>query len=262
MSDQLGFDDDAARRVERIYSTPDVVQQRSVTLEALALEAGERVLDIGVGPGYLARQIAERVGSGGRVVGVDVSGPMLSLARRRCENLPWVSMRDADALDLPFEDGAFDAAVSTQVYEYVSNMDGALAELHRVLKPGGRALIVDTDWDSIVLHSEDPELTRRILAVWDEHLADPYLPRRLRALLGRAGFVPGLTAAIPIVNTEYDENAYSHGTLDLMQTFVSGKGGLEAEDVTRWLDGIRALAERGEYFFSVNRYLFVAERPA
>ena len=166
-----------------------------------------------------------------------------------------------DALDLPFDNGEFDVAVSTQVYEYVADMDGALAELHRVLSPGGRALTVDTDWDSIVLHSDEPELTRQILTVWDEHLVDPHLPRRLRSMLSRAGFVPGATSAIPIVNTEYDENTYSHGMLGLISSFVSGRSGVEEEDVERWHAGIVALAERGEYFVSVNRYLFVAEKP-
>ena len=261
MNEKLGFDDSAARRVERIYSTPDVVQQRERTLDFLGLQSGERVLDIGVGPGYLAREMAQRVGSRGKVDGVDLSEPMLSLARVRCEDLPWVSMHKADALDLPFDNGEFDVAVSTQVYEYVADMDGALAELHRVLSPGGRALIVDTDWDSIVLHSDEPELTRQILTVWDEHLVDPHLPRRLRSMLRRAGFRPGATSAIPIVNTEYDVNTYSHGMLGLISSFVSGRSGVEEEDVERWHAGIVALAERGEYFVSVNRYLFVAEKP-
>ena len=59
-----------------------------------------------------------------------------------------------------------------------------------MLRPGGRLLVLDTDWDSIVWHSSDRERMERVLAAWNEHLADPYLPRRLPGLLRAAGLEP------------------------------------------------------------------------
>ena len=76
MSTGLKFDAAAARRLETVYLTSDVVAQRAAVLEALALEAGERVLDIGSGPGLLARDMAEAVARG--VTGKDVTPFLLA----------------------------------------------------------------------------------------------------------------------------------------------------------------------------------------
>jgi SAM-dependent methyltransferase len=147
------FDQDASRKLEATYQTPDVIAQRAATLHALALQAGERVVDIGSGPGLLAAEMAAQVGPAGRVIGLDLSDSMLALSRQRCGDLATsksLSFLKADAARLPFADSLFDVAVSTQVYEYVPDVPAALAEVYRVLRPGGRVLILDTDWDSIV----------------------------------------------------------------------------------------------------------------
>src|SRR5262245_31695044 len=104
------FDAETARKVEAVYLTPDVVVQRRATLEVLQLAEGERVLDIGSGPGLLAHEMATAVGHTGRVSGIDTSEPMLDMSRQRCVAQPWVEFRQADATRLPYPDGSFDAA--------------------------------------------------------------------------------------------------------------------------------------------------------
>jgi ubiquinone/menaquinone biosynthesis C-methylase UbiE len=79
------------------------------------------------------------VGAEGRVRGVDLSDDMLAMAAKRCAGQPWVSFEQGDATQLPFDDDSFDAAVSTQVYEYVADIPAALAELYRVPRSGGRS---------------------------------------------------------------------------------------------------------------------------
>jgi arsenite methyltransferase len=258
LSSVLQFDDVASRRIESTYTTPDLVQQRRVVRAALALRPGEAVLDIGSGPGLLACEMATDVGPDGSVHGIDPSESMLAVGRRR-ERLTGsapVTLAAGEACALAFSDDSFDAAVATQVYEYVADMRVALGEAYRVLRPGGRLLVLDTDWDSIVWHSSDRGRMQRILTAWEEHLVDPHLPRRLTGLLEQAGFTVTKREAIPLLNAGYDPNTFSAGLIGMIAAFVAGRQGLSELDATAWVDDLTAL--KSDYFFSLNRYLFVA----
>jgi SAM-dependent methyltransferase len=195
--------------------------------------------------------MAREVGPGGRVAGVDPSESMLALARRNDGEFHL-----GDAFSLPFDDASFDVAVSTQVLEYVDDVPRALAEARRVLRAGGRLLVLDTDWDSIVWHSSDEALTRRVLEAWNEHLADPFLPRRLRRMLAAAGFELTEVRVLPVLNRGYDPDTYSCGLIDIVATFVAGRQGVEPDEAAAWARDLEQLGE--DYFFSLNRYVFVA----
>src|SRR2546421_6530723 len=112
----MKFDDRTAARVEATYLTPDMVQQRRRVLETIELRPGERLLDIGSGPGLLAFEAAAILGPEGAVDGVDPSESMLAIAARRdpaATTAAPIRFQAADACELPFEDGSFDAAVAT-----------------------------------------------------------------------------------------------------------------------------------------------------
>lgn len=255
------FDGAEARRIDKQYAAPALVEQRRRTLEALSLEPGEAVLDIGCGPGYLTLDMAERVGTSGRVVGVDTSQPMLDVAAARCAAHARIELRAADATALPYPDSSFDAVAAVQVYLFVPALDHALTELARVLKPGGRAVVVDTDWDSIVMHTRDAERTERYMRIWKQRYVDATVARRLPGGLRRAGLVIEHASAIPIVELQPDEASYSGSQLPEMTKFLSSKGGIALEEAQAWEADIRDLAARGEYFYALNRYLFVARTP-
>ncbi len=125
---------------------------RRRAIELLQLGGHERVLDIGCGTGILTRQLA-MVLDGSRcdqAVGIDAAAKMIAVARRKATDLANLRFETALAEKLPYADDSFDAVVSTFFYHHIDRDLKALslAELRRVLKPGGRAVIVDVDTPS------------------------------------------------------------------------------------------------------------------
>lgn len=259
-SAQDQFDELTSRRIEAVYLTPDVAEQRDKVLALLAPQAGQRTLDIGCGPGLTTLALAHAVGAGGSVLGVDIAEPMLAIARQRCAASPQVEFALADVTALPHADASFDMALATQVYEYVEDIDGALRELARVVKPGGRVLLVDTDWESAVWASSDNARMRLVLDTWNEHIPHPQLPRDLKRRMELAGFKSVRVEIVPILNLAYDPQTYSIGMMEVIGGFAAGRNGLTEKDIADWKADMPVMGQRDGYFFSLNRYVFIAQR--
>lgn len=261
MSSLLQFDDAASNRLMSMYLTSDMLDQRKQIIEILKLNPGERVLDVGSGPGFLASEIGEVVGASGQVCGIDISETLIKIAEARCAHQPWVEFRLGDATRLPYPDHYFDLGLSTQVLEYVTDVNAVLIEIYRVLRPGGRVVLLDTDWDSLVWHTTDNKRMKHILSIWDEHAADAHLPRILSRKLLQAGFQIELQQVIPMFNPVFDQNTFSNRLIDLISAFVSDRNGITRAEVEAWAEELRQLGAKNEYFFSLNRYLFIAKKP-
>jgi ubiquinone/menaquinone biosynthesis C-methylase UbiE len=111
------------------------------------LQPGDHVLEVAPGPGYLAIALAE-LGSY-RIVGLDISRSFVGIARdNAARNRVEVDFQEGDAAAMPFPAEAFDCVVCRAAFKNFSDPVGALAEMHRVLRPGGRALIFDMRKDA------------------------------------------------------------------------------------------------------------------
>lgn len=257
---ELQYNKDAARNLERIYRSPDVVAQRAATLGKLNIQPGETVIDIGSGPGFLCEEIASLTGPTGHVLGVDISTDLIELSRER--NPPsWLSYAMGDATDLPTTDASFDVAACTQVAEYVPDVKALLSELFRVLKPGGRAIIVATDWDSVAMHTKDPDRMQRIMLAWEDHCAHPRLPRRLSPLLRGAGFDIADIDLFPLINLTFNEDTYSFGIANLIHEFVTKRELVPEADVQAWHEEFASLDKAGQYYFTSGRMMFTVIKP-
>jgi len=257
----LTYTDEAARNLERTYRTKDIVAQRLETIRRLGLSAGEKVLDIGCGPGFLCEEMGEKVGRDGAVVGIDISRELIGLCERR-KHPVWLSYEVGDATKLNQPDASFDVVVCTQFAEYISDVDAALSETFRVLKPGGRTIFIATDWDALVWFSDDPKRMAAVLKTWEAHCAHPRLPRTMPHRLKNAGFRLDDAFVYTLLNLSYDDDCYSKGLSTFIDKFVGGRGELSAGELNGWLSEFERLNEAGRYFFSSNRYIFKASRAA
>src|SRR3954462_2407335 len=113
---------------------------RARAADLAALEPGDSALDVACGTGDLAIELARRVGTGGEVIGSDFSEEMLERARAKAPQLAW---EWGNALELPYAGGRFDAATVGFGARNFSDLDRGLAEMARVVKPGGRVVVLE-----------------------------------------------------------------------------------------------------------------------
>jgi arsenite methyltransferase len=257
---KLVFDEALAEQMEVVYRSQDVLRRRRLVYEALGAAPGERILDVGCGPGFYASELLDQVGPEGSVVGVDASPQMLAVAAHRCEGRPNVSFQQADATSLPVEDGGFDRVLSVQVLEYVADVEAALRELHRALRPGGRAVVWDVDWTTLSWHSRNPARMERALRAWDEHLADPSLPQTLAPRMRAVGFDDVAMQGHVFATAEFTADAYGSALLPLIADYLATVDGFGPAEAEAWAAEQRELAERGEFYFACTQFCFSGTR--
>ena len=260
MSTGLAFDPEMSRGLELQYTRPAMVLRRAHALALADPKEGERVIDVGSGPGFLTADLGAGVGEVGEVLGIDQSEAMVELARRRCADWPQVRVEIGDAVALDAESGVYDLVVSTQVLEYVAEVDRALGEIDRVLRPGGRAVLLATDWRSVAWYSAEPERMDRMLSAWEEHLAHPTLPRVLGKKLGDLGLRVRAIDRHSIVERAHDRTGYARLMLGAIAAFAPGRRGVTDEEAAAWLAEQEALREEDAFHLSIGQYYFVAEK--
>lgn len=165
-----------------------------------SLRRGETVLDLGCGGGMDVFLAAEKVGPEGRVIGLDMTADMIALAkanaaRRGSANTEFV---EAPIEAMPLVDASVDCVISNCVLNLVPDKDAALAEIFRVLKPGGRLAVSD-----IALKGALPEALRDSVTAWVGCIAGALTVEANREALRRAGFTD-----IAIVDAGADLNVY------------------------------------------------------
>ncbi|MFD7159432.1 methyltransferase domain-containing protein [Kribbella sp. NPDC059898] len=246
--------------LDQIAGRPAVRALKAWALEQVAPAAGETAVDVGSGTGEDVLALATY---GAHAIGVEPSPGLRAEAARRAAatqagRAGGVEFVEGRAEGLPFGDGAVDVVRCERVLQHVDEPGDAVREMARVLRPGGRVVLIDTDWGTAIIHPADPDVLRRMLGYFRDQTANPYSGRRLREVLTDAGFeITGETAATWI---EPQEGATT-GFVGMMHTTAARAGAITEDEAAAFTKTLSDAAERGAFHMSLTMYAVSARKP-
>ncbi|MFD4254944.1 methyltransferase domain-containing protein [Amycolatopsis thermoflava] len=238
-------------------ATPGVRRLRAWAHEALAVRPGERALEIGCGTGSEVQVLAAAAGPDGEAVGLDPNEAMLALARERAAGSS-ARFVPGDVSALPFADATFDAVLCERVFQHLTDPAAAVAEIVRVLRPGGRVALIDTDWATGIMHPGDPDTVRAVLAGMLTQTAEPAAGRKLAGWLSAAGLTIADRGSQALIS---DHESVRDTLLPMMVEHAVGNGVVTGEQGERLLAELADGAARGDFHLSVTMFGVLAQRP-
>jgi SAM-dependent methyltransferase len=259
----IDADNDLASRIfvlDLQEQLPGVVRLHDWSLGVLAPGPGDVALDVGCGTGTEVRRLAGLVGPGGRAVGVEPDPGLRAEAERRAAAATSpATYVDGDAGDLPFADGSVDVLRCERVFQHLPDPEAATREFARVLAPGGRVVVVDSDWGSVVQTVGDADFVRRLNEFSWRQMANPFAGRHLRGQLRTAGLNvdPDIAATAVVMPEEVI------GGRQLWRPTIAlamEEGVVTADDVRQFERDIADALDRGDAFVAVTMFGVLARK--
>ena len=258
MSQSKGYvDPEYLQVVEQLVQQ---TKQRSYTY--MQIQPGQRLLDVGCGPGTDTIPLAQLVGPTGHVVGVDCDPAMIAEANQRAEQSDvstLVKHKQADVASLPFESGEFDASRCERLFQHLHNPAQALAEMARVVKSGGWIVVLDTDWGTVSIDTPEVDIERRLTRVHAERcLHNGYSGRQLYRLFKQQKLADISIEVCPQIITNY-ALARQIVLLDQAEKEALTAGIITSDELQRLHTSLERADSEG-VFFSSGSLMLVAGR--
>lgn len=228
------------------------------------LQPGHKALDLGCGPGTDTLALGNLVGPSGTVHGADHDAAMVAEANRRSEAAGLaarVRHSRADAARLPWPSDFFDASRSERVFQHLLEPERAFAEMVRVTRPGGRVVVLDGDWATFTIYSDEVDLERRLVRFHaDRMINNPYSGRTLHRLF-RSHRLEELSIEVwPVVVTDY-ALARRVGRLDHIEQEALAAGVINEDESNRWRASLRRAGATNGFFSSTNGVIVAGRKP-
>ena len=245
------------RFMDETQKLPAIQASKRLMLERMALTPGDAVLDVGCGPGTDVFDMVELVGPAGRLVGLDASEVMIAEARQRAEDfhVP-ITFEVGEVQALPFPDGTFDVCRAARLLEHLPDAQRALKEMVRVTRPGGRIVVFDFDWDTLIIDHPDKETTRTIVLSYSDSIQNGWIGRQLPRLFKEQHL--GVLSIDPVqvfVNYALAE-LFLGSHLVVLQT----NGTLSAGKAQQWWEYLQHADEQGRLLISFTTFIIVGTK--
>lgn len=239
---------------------PGLDRLRDWAHEALALRPGEKAVDIGSGKGSEVITFAEAVGPTGLAVGVEPDPHLLAAAERRAaEARSTATFHSGDAYGVPFGPETFDAVLCERVFQHLTAPARAAREIARVLRPGGRTVVMDADWGSAIVHPGDTRVVREAVDTLISATTNPYAGRRLPGLLTAAGLeVESMGSQALIQNRSVGAGAL----VSRVAAMAVARRVITEAERDQLLADLAAGAANGDIHLSVTMFAVHARKPA
>jgi ubiquinone/menaquinone biosynthesis C-methylase UbiE len=211
-------------------------------LELCPVHAGDHVLDVGCGVGHEVQRLAAHVGPNGRVVGIDKSAPMIAEAQRRVAGMPApIEYYVCDAQQLDFPDHTFTLCRTERVLRYVESPQRALAEMARVVRPGGQVVAFDFDTDLTVVDA----------------VPQGWIGRQLPRLFRHVGLVELAVVPYACVVPYWMYQRVVQGAI----AHAAEAGTLSATEVTNWWRDLEQAEQEGTFFAANFGFIVRGGKP-
>jgi arsenite methyltransferase len=257
----LDFDATLLEALEdsRAASSAQLKGQRYLTM--LHARPGERILDVGCGGGWLSRRIATLVQPAGQVVAVDSANAAIELAISRSGDISTSVLRYecANARALPFGSGEFDAAVCVSMLGFCDQPAQVLAEIRRVLRPGGRVVVVSSDEDTRIYNARNRDRGRRIQRAMADRSQDPWIGRRLAHLLVQAGFRLVNEKVACDIEQRFAPGHAGYALAHALRGYLITHGGIAIGEHDAWLSDLRKADWDGSYMYAVMTFTYLCQ---
>ena len=230
------------------------------SVDAMRLHPGSHVLDVGCGAGDDARRLAEVVGQSGHVEAIDIDPQMIAEAQRRSAHDPaQVSFRVLDVYALDYDDGRFDACRAERTFLHLAEPGRALAQMVRVVRPGGRIVVLDRDIETRTIDAADRALTRRIVNFWCDSFLGGWIGRSLPRLFREAGLDEISVEPFTVVDLDYDAFNAQYD-LPRIAARAEAAGVIQADEAEQWIAGLRERERAGSFFSSMTSFVVAGRK--
>jgi SAM-dependent methyltransferase len=241
--------------LDRFHAEPLYAPYKRRILELLDPRPGGRYLEVGCGTGADALACAARFGA--EVVGIDASRVMIEEATRR----GLTTAVAADAHALPFPPESFDGAWADRTFQHLADPVAALAEIVRTVRPGGRIVVADPDYETHVVDVPDQELARRVLRFHADHgLRNGRLAHQMGRLYVRAGLADVRVEAMPIVVRDAAALDNALGLRD-WAGLACEQHLVDAGDVVAWEQALDAASAAGCFLSAFTVFVTAGRKP-